>query len=82
LAGKIGDYEEAISDYEAALKVDPSSSFAYYNCGIARDRNGDFAGAVKDFSSAIALEPCSNADFHHNRGFSLRKQVVSLVCMT
>lgn len=35
---------------------------------------GDFEGAVADFSSAISLDP-GNADFYHNRGFSLRKQV-------
>ncbi len=34
----------------------------------------DYAGAVEDFSAAIALEP-GNADFYHNRGFALRKQV-------
>lgn len=35
---------------------------------------GDYAGAVAAFSAAIALEP-QNADFFHNRGFSLRKMV-------
>jgi hypothetical protein len=34
----------------------------------------DFAGAVEDFTAAIRLEP-SSADFYHNRGFALRKQV-------
>jgi tetratricopeptide (TPR) repeat protein len=72
---QIGDYKRAVLDYKAALQVDPRSSYALYNCGIARDRIGDFAGAVEDFTSAIALEPDSNADFYHNRGFSLRKQV-------
>lgn len=40
---------------------------------------GDFEGAVADFSSAVALDP-RNADFYHNRGFSLRKQVSSNHC--
>jgi hypothetical protein len=35
---------------------------------------GDYAGAVEDFTTAISLDP-GNADFYHNRGFSLRKQV-------
>lgn len=75
---KVGDFEKAISDYEAALRLDPRSSFALYNCGIARDRCGDYDGAIADFTAAIDLDPDSNADFHHNRGFSLRKQVTSV----
>ena len=57
-----------------ALEVDPDSSYAYYNRGITKDRKGDYNGAVQDFSAAIRLEP-HNADFYHNRGFSLRKDV-------
>lgn len=34
----------------------------------------DFAGAVEDFTAAIHLDP-NSADFFHNRGFALRKQV-------
>lgn len=40
---------------------------------------GDFEGAVADFTAAITLEP-RNADFYHNRGFSLRKQVLIAEC--
>jgi hypothetical protein len=34
----------------------------------------DLPGAVADFTAAAALDP-RNADFYHNRGFSLRKLV-------
>lgn len=37
-------------------------------------RLGDYARAVDLFTTAVALED-SNADFYHNRGFSLRKMV-------
>lgn len=60
--------------------MDPANSFAYYNRGITKDRMGDFEGAVADFSSAISLDP-GNADFYHNRGFSLRKQVGACACV-
>ena len=63
---QLGDYPAALADYEAALRLDPSSSYALYNCGIVRDRLGDYAGAVAAFSDAIGAEP-GNADFHHVR---------------
>lgn len=61
---QLGRYEEALADYEAALALDPSSSYAHYNAGIARDRLGDYDAAVAAFSAAIELEP-GNADFYH-----------------
>ena len=69
---QLGEYAAALADYEAALALDPGSSYALYNAGIVRDRLGDYAGAVAAFSGAIQLEP-QNADFFHNRGFSYRK---------
>jgi tetratricopeptide (TPR) repeat protein len=71
---QLGEYQEALADYTAAIAADPASSLAVYNRGITHDRLGDFAAAVQDFSAALALDP-SNADFYHNRGFSLRKLV-------
>lgn len=56
----------------------PPLSCRHYNRGISRDRWGDYAGAVEDFSAALRLDP-GNADFYHNRGFSLRKQVLVLM---
>lgn len=61
---QLGEYSAALADYEAALALDPSSSYAHYNVGIVRDRLGDFAGAVAAFGRAIALE-ADNADFYH-----------------
>lgn len=63
---QLGEYAEALEDYQAALTLDPSSSYAHYNCGIVLDRLGEFASAVACFSAAIQLEP-QNADFYHVR---------------
>ena len=71
-----GQYAKALEDYTAALKADPSSSYALYNRGILNDRLGCYAAAIKDFSAAIELEP-RNSDFYHNRGYALRKLVRS-----
>ncbi len=67
---QLGNCSAALADYEAALALDPSSSYAHYNCGIVRDRLGDYAAAVACFSAAIELEP-GNADFYHVGGFFL-----------
>lgn len=69
-------YAKALEDYTAALKADPSSSYAFYNRGILNDRLGCYSAAIKDFSAAIELEP-RNSDFYHNRGYALRKLVRS-----
>lgn len=71
-----GQYAKALEDYTAALKADPSSSYAFYNRGILNDRLGCYSAAIKDFSAAIELEP-RNSDFYHNRGYALRKLVRS-----
>ncbi len=57
--------------------MNPRAAFAYYNRGIARDRLDDLPGAVADFTAAVMLDS-DNADFFHNRGFSLRKLVRGL----
>ena len=75
---QLGDYKRALSDYSAALALQPRNAYALYNRGIARDRAGDAPGAVADFTAALAEDP-GNADFHHNRGFTLAK-LVWLLC--
>lgn len=40
---QLGRYAEALTDYEAAIVVDPQSSYAYYNAGIAADRCAPYA---------------------------------------
>ena len=65
---QLGRYDAALRDYEAALGLEPGSSYAHYNAGIVRDRLGQYAAAVAAFSAAIALEP-RNADFYHVRGW-------------
>lgn len=64
---QLGEYGAALADYQAALALDPSSSYAHYNAGIVRDRLGQYEAAVACFSAAIELEP-GNADFRHVRG--------------
>ena len=66
-------FDDAISDYTEALRIEPDNAYAYYNRGISRDRAGQYSEAIADFTLAINVLP-GNADFYHNRGFCHRKQ--------
>jgi Flp pilus assembly protein TadD len=50
-----GDYERAMRDYAGAIQLDPKSSEAHPERGIARFEQGRFDAAVVDFADAVAL---------------------------
>ncbi len=56
LAGRQGDYDVAIADYDKAIVLDPGFAFAYNNRGEAYLRKGDLDAAIADFNVAIAKQ--------------------------
>ncbi|AEM20745.1 TPR domain-containing protein [Brachyspira intermedia PWS/A] len=62
-------YEEAIEDFNRAIKLDPNNSDAYLNRGISKSDLGNDKEAIEDFNRAIELEP-DNSDAYLNRGIS------------
>jgi len=60
-------YEEAISEYRAALKLDSESPFVYNALGLALAAVGDLKGALKAFNKALALNP-ELTDVYNNMG--------------
>jgi tetratricopeptide (TPR) repeat protein len=52
---KMTHYDAAVSDYDAALQVEPTLPFALYGRGLARLRNEDPAGEA-DITAAKALQ--------------------------
>ncbi len=52
-----GDFDEAISNFDKAIEIDPASSMAYCNRGSAYSRKGDFDKAINDYSATIKLDP-------------------------
>ena len=55
-----GDWSGAIDDFTQVLNINPKSTDAYNNRGMARmalQPTGDFDGAIADFNQAIALDP-------------------------
>lgn len=52
-----GEYDLAVADMNAALKIDPKSARATANRGIAKFWLGDLQGAGADFDAAAKLDP-------------------------
>jgi tetratricopeptide (TPR) repeat protein len=53
---KLGRFEQALGDYNAALKLDPNSPHALYGRGLARVKAGDARGEA-DQAAARAARP-------------------------
>jgi tetratricopeptide (TPR) repeat protein len=62
-----GDFQGALHDYEAAIRIDGQNWTSYLGRGNARNSLGDWRGAVQDFDRAIALNPVWPKSYN-NRG--------------
>jgi tetratricopeptide (TPR) repeat protein len=54
---KLGQFERAIADYDAALTRSPRQAGSLYGRGIAKLRAGDGAGGRADIAAARAIDP-------------------------
>jgi len=64
-----GNYEDAITDYTKALKVNPRDAIAYNNRGLAWGKKGDYDNAIADFTKALEINP-QYSDAYKNRGIA------------
>jgi tetratricopeptide (TPR) repeat protein len=64
----MGQYDEAIADFDKAIRHSPEFSAAYVDRGLAFNAKKDYVAALKDFDTAIKLEPqeISTLDFALN----------------
>jgi tetratricopeptide (TPR) repeat protein len=62
-----GDFQGALHDYEAAIRIDGKNWSSYSGRGNTRNSLGDWRGAVQDFDKAIALNPLWPKSYN-NRG--------------
>ena len=58
------DYDRAIADYDAALRIDPKLADAYHGRGSAWAHKGDPERAISDFDSALRLNPKDAGALH------------------
>ena len=62
-----GQYDEAISDYTEALKINPRYAETYVNRGTAYYSKGQFDQAISDCTEALKINP-RLAEAYFNRG--------------
>jgi tetratricopeptide (TPR) repeat protein len=65
--GNKGDYDNAIADFNAVLRINPAHAAAYAERGLSFSRKGDKAKAIADYETAIRLNP-KLATAYNNRG--------------
>ncbi len=64
---KLQHYDEALADYNDALKIRPKYPQAYFYRGSAKSRQGHHQQAIADYGRAIALKP-DFIEAYFNRG--------------
>jgi tetratricopeptide (TPR) repeat protein len=74
------NYSLALSNFNAAIRLDPKNANAYCGRGVSKWQLQDFQGAIADYDKAIALNPACGG-YYCNRGqaeFSLNRIKQSL----
>jgi tetratricopeptide (TPR) repeat protein len=61
---KMGNTENAISDFSRTIEIDPNHAKAFHLRGLAREKAGDDDEALKDFNTAIDIDPEYGAAYY------------------
>jgi lipoprotein NlpI len=62
-----GDYDRALTSFDAAIKLRPDYSEAFYDWALVYDDKDAYEQAIADYSKAIELYP-EDATAYYNRG--------------
>ena len=65
----LGNYTQAIPDFNRAIEIDPRFGEAYNNRGTAYGSLGNYTQAIADFNRAIEIHP-RYGKAYYNRGFA------------
>jgi protein O-mannosyl-transferase len=71
--GKRGQSDEAIRQYQAAIRLKPNYAEAHSNLGAALNNKGQIDEAIRQFQETMRLKP-NVADVHSNLGAALDKK--------
>lgn len=58
----LGQYKNAIRDYNEAIRLDPQFAYAYNNRGKAYEALGQYQRAIQDYDEAIRLDELNSPD--------------------
>jgi curved DNA-binding protein CbpA/tetratricopeptide (TPR) repeat protein len=72
LRSKGADFDGAIADFDAAIRIDPQNASAFSRRANAWGAKGDFQRALADFEAAISLD-ATNAAIFRDRGILWRR---------
>lgn len=64
-----GKHDEAIKDYDEAIRVEPNYAVIYNNRGRSYYAKGEYDKAIADFNQSITLDP-NYVDAYNNRGLA------------
>ena len=56
-----GDYDYAIADYDAAIKLNPTYARPFNNRGLAYQKKGDYDRAITEYNRVLALDKPSDS---------------------
>jgi tetratricopeptide (TPR) repeat protein len=68
-----GQYDKAVADYSAALKLDESFAAGYFDRAVALDTLKNLALALGDYQQATSREP-RNPTWAYAKGFALERK--------
>src|SRR5438552_2753233 len=69
-----GQYDQAIADYNEALKINPRSSLAYENRGNVYTVKGQYDQAISDYDKAMEINPTGPAYANRAAVYFLNKE--------
>jgi Flp pilus assembly protein TadD len=71
--GRKGQMDEAIRQYQEAIRLNPAYADAHYNLGVALEKKGQMDEAINQYQETIRLKP-DHALAHNNLGVTLGKK--------
>jgi tetratricopeptide (TPR) repeat protein len=76
---RAGQFEEAILQFDAAIRLQPQSAEAHFHRGVAYMETGKTTRPLEDFNEAIRLKPDYAEAYYRPRFFCLNSSGIAVV---